>query len=452
MQEPRGRTLPFSEASEKYLLASIFLDPRLAVEAIDKLKPEDFYVPQNKKIFEAMRNITAQDDLQIDVVTVTEYFMSDPTLQSAPVDYINELANLVPSPANFEKYINLISDASLKRQLITLSSEISEQGLNENIKAIDYLDRAEERIFALSQKRRATEFVPIGEVAKEYQKITEENKRRGGKITGIDTGYDNLNDITAGLHAEELVILASRPGMGKSTFAFNLALKVAQPRKNISRHVAIFSLEMSNQQIVGKMLSNLAAIQSNKLRVGDLTPDEWRKLDFAVNELNSYNIYFDDAPGTTIPEIRAKCRKLKQQGKLDFVIIDYLQLITTDQRVPNRSEEVSKISRGLKRLAKELQIPVLALSQLSREIERREDKVPVLADLRESGSIEQDADIVMFLHRPEYYNKNRDKTPSGEADLIIAKNRHGSLGKLNFRADFAQSRFSARETRFDENE
>jgi replicative DNA helicase len=272
---------------------------------------------------------------------------------------------------------------------------------------------AEEDIFALAQKRKTSAFSPLSLIIKEVKEKTEKNRDKKGGITGLRTGFSNLDQLTAGLQPEELIILAARPSMGKSAFAMNVAMNIAKRNKEGKAHVAIFSLEMSNNQLVSRMLSSEGNIQNSKIKSGKLSTKEWKHFETTIQALKTMNIHFDDSGSVTVQDIRAKCRKLSQEGKLDFVVIDYLQLIKSFRNSGNRQEEVANISRSLKQMARELKIPIMALSQLSREVEKRDDKKPVLADLRESGSIEQDADIVMFLYRPDYYKKTGD-TKTGE--------------------------------------
>jgi replicative DNA helicase len=324
-----------------------------------------------------------------------------------------------------------------------VTSKILETGYTGNVGANEYLERAEEDIFALAQKRKTTAFSLLNEIIREVKEKTERNRDKKGGITGLRTGFSNLDDLTAGLQPEELIILAARPSMGKSAFAMNLAINVAKKNEDGQANVAIFSLEMSNEQLAARMLSAEANVKNTKIKTGSLSSKEWGFLESGVRSLDTLNIYFDDSAAVTVADIRAKCRKLSQQKGLDFVVIDYLQLIKGDSRAGNRQEEVARISRSLKQMARELKIPILALSQLSREVERRDDKKPVLADLRESGSIEQDADIVMFLFRPDYY-KHHGEQNTNEVELIISKNRQGIAGVSRFfRFDTDYSRFTA---------
>ncbi len=436
------RQLPNAELAEKSFLGSIFLEPILIVTAADLVGPDDFHSANNKRIYEVMLHLNNQDQ-KIDFVSIGEYFNQNPSGHKVSLEYIQTIAEAFPSTDNFETYIDLILDASMKRALIKLAGNISEQGFTKNLSADQYLDDAERKIFNLSTKRKVSDFQEVRLIAKRFHEKTEANRQKGGRLTGLDTGYEALNNYTTGFQPEELIIIAARPGMGKSAFAINLALNIAKPRKVNQKNVAFFSLEMSNEQIVGRMISCLSGIDNMKLRTGELSPDEWRELEVTVNMLGDHKIHFDDSASYTVGEVRAKCRKLKQEDRLDIIIIDYLQLLSPDNKVNNRQEAVSSISRSLKQLAKELQVPIIALSQLSRQVEKREDKGPVLSDLRESGSIEQDADIVIFLHSEDYYN--RDKSSStGEMIISIAKNRQGVSGiEMNFLFEAKRSRFSS---------
>ena len=293
-------------------------------------------------------------------------------------------------------------------------------GLTKKIRATDYIDDTEEKIFDLVRRRKASEFVRINQVVGEVKEKAESRKNKGA-LTGLSTGFGIMDQITSGLQPEELIILAARPSMGKSAFAMNIALNVAKHNKDQKASVAVFSLEMSNEQLVGRMMASESRVENRKIKTGELTPKEWQFVDSAVESLGRLNVFFDDSSAISVQDIRSKCRKLRQEGKLDFVVIDYLQLIKGDDSKGgvNRQEEVAKISRQLKTMARELKIPVMALSQLSRGVEKRDDKRPVLADLRESGSIEQDADIVLFLYRDEYYSHGKED--NGETELSFAK-------------------------------
>ena len=445
-----AKSLPYHKEAEQSVLGAIFLDPKLIVSVIDQLSTEDFFENAHMLIFDAMKELY-QENLKIDFASVGAKLEQSQNLAKAgSMKYILEIADFVPSTAHIETYIDLVKDGSLKRQVIKLAGEILEEGYHPNTQGNEYVSKAEEKVFALAQKRKTSQFSIISEVVKEVKEKTENNRNKKGGITGLHTGFANLDRLTAGLQPEELIILAARPSMGKSAFAMNLALNIAKYNKKGKAGVAIFSLEMSNEQLAARMLSAESNVENNKIKSGNLTSKEWQHFEGGIQSLAMLNIHFDDSSGVTVSEIRAKCRKLSQEGKLDFVVIDYLQLITGDKRSGNRQEEVAKISRGLKQMARELKIPILALSQLSRQVETREDKRPVLADLRESGSIEQDADIVMFLYRGDYYTHDPEKK-TGDVELSIAKNRQGMAGiKLDFRFDTEYSRFVAKEEREEE--
>ncbi len=445
-----AKSLPYHKEAEQSVLGAIFLDPKIIVSVMDQLDTEDFFEHAHIVIYQAMRDLY-QENLKIDYASVGSRLEQAQELAKAgTMKYILELADFVPSTAHIETYIDLVKDGSLKRQVIQLAGEILEEGYKGDAEANNYLTMAEERIFALAQKRKTSAFSIISEVIKEVKDKTEKNRNKKGGITGLHTGFENLDRLTAGLQPEELIILAARPSMGKSALAMNLALNIAKHNKEGKAGVAIFSLEMSNEQLAARMLSTEANVENNKIKTGNLTSKEWQHLEGGIQSLSLLTISFDDSASVTVADIRAKCRKLSQEGKLDFVIIDYLQLIKGDEKSGNRQEEVARISRSLKQMARELKIPILALSQLSREVEKREDKRPVLADLRESGSIEQDADIVMFLYRGDYYIHDPEKK-TGDVELSIAKNRQGMAGiRLSFRFDTEYSRFTAKEDREEE--
>ena len=446
-----AKSLPHHHEAEQSVLGTVFLEPRKIVEVIDQLNPDDFYALSHSLIYKAMRDLY-QENAKIDYQTIAARLESDQALGKAGgMSYLVELSEAVPSTAHLETYIDLVKDGSLKRQVIRLAGEILEEGYQGGNSAGDYLTRAEESIFALSQKRKTTVFLELAEVISEVKEKTERNRDKKGGVTGLRTGFSNLDHITNGLQPEELIILAARPSMGKSAFAMNLALNVAKRNNDGQAGVAIFSLEMSNEQLVSRMLSAEANIENTKIKTGSLTSREWQFLEGGMQSLSRLPIVFDDSSSVTVSDIRAKCRKLSQEGKLDFVVIDYLQLIKgDDSRSGNRQEEVAKISRGLKQMARELKVPILALSQLSRDVEKREDKRPVLSDLRESGSIEQDADIVMFLYRNDYYERNAE-SKTGEVELSVAKNRQGAAGiTLKFRFDTEYSRFTVQTDREEE--
>ncbi|MFU8792689.1 MAG: replicative DNA helicase [Acholeplasmataceae bacterium] len=441
------KNLPYHLEAEQSVLGTIFLDPKTITAVIDYLDDSDFFEQSHILIYQAMKLLNVEN-LKIDYASVAAKLEQSQSLAKAGgLSYLQSLSDAVPSIAHLQTYIDLVKDGSLKRQVIEVTSKILEEGYNGAMDASSYVAKAEEDIFALAQKRKTSAFVLLSDVMHEVREKTERNRDKKGGITGLQTGFSNLDNITSGLQPEELIILAARPSMGKSAFAMNLAINVARLNKEGASGVAIFSLEMSNDQLAQRMLSTEANVENKRIKEGNLTPKEWQMMESGMQTLSRLNIHFDDSAAVTVADIRAKCRKLSQEGKLDFVVIDYLQLIKGDERSGNRQEEVARISRSLKQMARELKIPILALSQLSREVEKREDKHPVLADLRESGSIEQDADIVLFLYRHDYYVRDESKQ-TNEVELHIAKNRQGAAGKrLSYRFDTEYSRFRVQSDR-----
>lgn len=445
-----AKSLPHHQEAEMNVLGTIFLDPKEILSVVDQLNNEDFFDQGHQLIFQAMKDLHA-DQMKIDYSSVAAKLESSQLLAKVGgIKYLLQLSEFVPSTRHLETYIDLVKDSALKRETISLASEILEKGYQGEMDAADYVTYAEEAIFALAQKRKTSAFAELAEVIREVKEKTELNRDKKGGITGLRTGFSNLDNLTSGLQPEELIILAARPSMGKSAYAMNLALNVAKRNADGQAAVAIFSLEMSNEQLAARMLSAESNIENNKIKTGHLTSREWQFLEGGMQSLSRLKIMFDDSASVSVADIRAKCRKLAQEGRLDFVVIDYLQLIKGDDRSGNRQEEVAKISRSLKQMARELKIPILALSQLSREVEKREDKRPLLADLRESGSIEQDADIVMFLYREDYYERKQENK-TGEVELSIAKNRQGMAGVvLKYRFDTEFSRFTAQSDREEE--
>jgi replicative DNA helicase len=332
--------------------------------------------------------------------------------------------------------MNIVIDKSLTRKIQDACRRIIEDGYEAD-DTNSFIDDSEKLIFDIAKTRRSSEFIPISLVTEEVIEKTEAAKNNQGRITGLDTGFEELNDYTLGLQPSELIIIAARPSMGKSAFALNLAANIAKTKDK--PYVAFFSLEMGSDQLVGRMLSAESKVHSTAIRTGSLSPAQWQQISVAKENLSELNILFDDSGTVKVTDLRQKCRKLKQDNRLDLVVIDYLQLLSgsANRRNENRVQEVSEISRTLKEMARELEIPVVALSQLSRAVERREDKHPIMADLRDSGSIEQDADIIMFLYRDEYYNKESDK--EGLVEIIIAKNRQGATTVDNIKLLFNKS-------------
>lgn len=416
-----ARIPPQSEAAEQTVLGSILLEESVIKTIVDKLSINDFYLLRHRIIFESMIEMF-EHAVKIDYLTLTNHLSTRDLLASAGgEDYIFALSDATPSVANLEYYIDIVKDKSIIRQMIETSKQISEEGFKATDMA-SFIDEAEKKIFDVASSRRTSGFVSIQSITDDVIAKTEAAKQATGHLTGLDTGFEEINKYTLGLQPEELYIIAGRPSMGKSAFALNIATNVCKARND--SHVAIFSLEMGVEQLVGRMLSSEARVLSQKIKMGNLSTAEWEQLSLASTQLSKLNVVFDDSGTVKVTDLRQKCRKLAQEGRLDMVVIDYLQLLSASRPNPNRVQEVSEISRTLKEMARELKIPVIALSQLSRNVENRTDKRPIMADLRESGSIEQDADVILFLYRDDYYNQ--ESQYPDQVDVIIAKNRSGA--------------------------
>ena len=401
-------------------------DKDAIISAIEVLKPEDFYREDDKIIYEAILNLYNRAE-PVDIITLKTELQSMKQLEAVGgLEYIAELPDKVPTTANVEQYIKIVEEKSALRALIKTANDLITLGYDQTQEVEDILDTAEKKIFDVIQNRNQKGYTAIKDILVDSFTQLEQLYNQKQHITGIPTGFADLDYITAGLHPSDLIILAARPAMGKSAFVLNVATNAAV-RANVP--VAIFSLEMSKEQMTNRILCSEAMVDSNKLRTGKIEDNEWTKLAEASGTLSSSQIYIDDTPGISIMEIRAKCRKLKLEKNIGLVIIDYIQLVQgSNKRNASREQEISEISRSLKILAKEINVPVIALSQLSRSVEQRPDHRPMLSDLRESGAIEQDADIVMFLYRDDYYNENSEKKNIEE--VILAKHRSGSTGTV----------------------
>jgi replicative DNA helicase len=412
------RSVPYNNEAENYILGSVFLDNNIMDALQGKLLASDFYDPRNQKIFAAMSNLRNKR-VKIEVISLLEELQH----QKVSVDeelktYILDMIDSVPSTATSDIYISLVEEKSLERKLLQNMQDISDDILMSRLDFNAILDKTEDKMLGVIQKRRTTDFIKIDQAARETLEKLESIQTLDSNVTGLDTGFPKLNKATLGFQPGNLIILAARPAVGKSSYALNLALNVC--KFNDGARVAIFSLEMSITQILTRLFACDAGISMNRLQSGKLDSLSIQALALAKEKLSKLDIYFDESSSTNIGDIRTKCRQLKQTSGLDFIVIDYLQLVTTvssNGRSGNRQEEVSQISRQLKTLARELNVPVLALSQLSRSIEGRENKEPQLADLRESGSIEQDADVVMFLYRR---SDVEDKEDTGSEELATA--------------------------------
>ena len=422
-----GKIPPHDEEAEQAVLGSMLLDKNAVVKGIEILKPSDFYRADNATIFEACLNIYNKGEA-IDTITISNELTTMGKLDAVGgLEYIAKLPEAVPTTANVEKYIKIVEEKSLLRSLIKSANDMIALGYNQNEEVENIMDRAEQTIFELIQRKSQQGYSSIKDVLVESLNEIQELYSKKKRVTGVATGFADMDNMLSGLHNSDLILIAARPAMGKTAFALNIATNAAV---NAGVGVALFSLEMSKQQCTNRILAVQSMVDSQKLSRGELEEDDWTKIGVAASELSdSAGIYIDDTPGITAAEIRAKCRKMKlEHENLGLIVIDYLQLISGSGRSEGRQQEVSEISRSLKILAKEINVPVIALSQLSRAPEQRDDHRPMLQDLRESGSIEQDADIVMFIYRDDYYKP--EEPPTNIAEIIVAKNRSGPTGKV----------------------
>lgn len=440
------KTPPQNIEAEQAVLGAIFLEPESLIVASEKLIPEDFYRVSHQKIFSAMLKLH-NEGKAVDVLTVSEELRASKQLENAGgISYLTELAGSVPTAANIEYYATIVEEKSLLRRLIRTATNIAQEGYNREDEVESLLVEAEKQILEVANRKNAGSFQSIKDVlVRTYDHIEMLNTRKG-EITGVPTGFIELDRMTAGFQKNDLIIVAARPSVGKTAFALNIAQNVAT---KTDETVAIFSLEMGAEQLVMRMLCAEGNIDSQNLRTGSLTDEDWKKLTMAMGSLSNANIFIDDTPGIKITDIRSKCRRLKQEHGLGLVIIDYLQLIQGNGRSSeNRQQEVSEISRSLKALAREMEVPVIALSQLSRGVEQRQDKRPMMSDIRESGSIEQDADIVAFLYREDYYDKETEN--KNIIEIIIAKQRNGPTGTIQLAFAKEYNKFVNLERRYDD--
>ena len=441
-----GKVPPHDEDAEQAVLGSMLTDNDAVMAAVEVLKEDAFYREDNKIIYQAILNLYSKSE-PIDIITLKDELESMGKFeQVGGFEYLASLPDKVPTTANVQKYIKIVEEKSVLRNLIKTANEIIELGYNPTEDVEDIMDGAEEKIFDIMQSKNTKSYTPIKDVLVESFTNLEKLYNQKQHVTGVPTQFYDLDDKTAGLHGSELILVAARPAMGKTAFALNIATNAAL-RANVP--VAIFSLEMSKDQLVNRMLCSEAMVDSNKVRTGKLDEEDWTKLAEAIGPLSEAGVYIDDTPGISVMEIRTKCRKLKMEKNIGLVVIDYLQLISgSNKRNGSREQEISEISRSLKVLAKELNVPVIALSQLSRAVEQRDDHRPMLSDLRESGAIEQDADIVMFLYRDDYYNK--ESAEKDIAEVIIAKQRGGSTGTVKLYWMGNYTKFVNIERRFDD--
>lgn len=419
------RLPPHNVEAEQAVLGAILLQPDVIITVNEILRAEDFYRRAHQKLFQVMNEIV-ESGQPVDLITLTSELQDKQLMEEVGgVAYLTELSGAVPTAANVEYYARIVEEKSLLRRLIAVATEIAQSGYQSSGDVREIIDLAERRIMEISQNRMSGGFIPIQDVLMDsFEQIEALHYNKSG-LRGIPTGFVDLDRMTSGLQKSDLIILAARPSMGKTAFALNVAQNVAL---RTGETVAIFNLEMSASQMVMRMIAAEGNIDAQAFRTGNLNEEDWEKLTMAISSLSEAPIFIDDTPGVTVHDIRAKLRRLKAERGLGLVVIDYLQLINGHTSGESRQQEISEISRSLKLMAREMDCPVIALSQLSRAVEQRQDKRPMLSDLRESGSIEQDADLVAFLYRDDYYNEESEK--KNIAEVIIGKQRNGPVGKV----------------------
>lgn len=424
MDELRSKEVPSSSEAEQAVLGAMLIDAECIPVVIEQLKETDFYFPQNRVIFAAFVRMFL-NSLTIDPVTLLESLKQEGKFDDAGGrEYLMQLMELTPTAAHVNEYIVILRDKSLLRQTAEAAGKILESVYSGEGTAKDVVENAERMIYDVREGREVKGLYHIKSVIFDVYSSLDELAKNAGQLPGLPTGVSELDRYITGLKKSDLILMASRPGMGKTSFALNIALNAA---KSSNKSVVIFQLEMSREQLGMRLMSSEALIDMHKLQMGDLNDEEWARLAHASEVLSKTSIYIDDNPSLTVADMKSKCRRLG--SNLGLIVIDYLQLMQTGHKVENRTTEVGEISRAMKVMAKELNVPVVCCAQLSRAAEQRQDKRPMLSDLRESGSIEQDADIVLFLYRESYYNRDSDETNT--AECIVAKNRHGTTGTIN---------------------
>lgn len=445
--ESKGRIPPQSLDAEMSLLGAVLIDDEVLANVSDRLKAADFYDKRHATIYGAMFQLY-EHHKPIDLLTLSDQLSKKDELEMVGGSaYLTELTNYVPTAAHAEAYADMIVQKAVRRRLIKASSDIATLGFDEEKNIQELLETAEAELFSVSDAGVKQDLVSLEYILTESFDRIEELHRDKGKLRGVKTGYRDLDNLTAGLQKSDLLILAARPAMGKSTFALNMAYNIASREKQA---VLVFSLEMSKEQLVDRMLAEAAGVDAWNIRTGNLSDDDFEKLSTAMGEMAEAPIFIDDTPGMTVLEMRTKARREAHNQPLGLIIVDYLQLMSSSKGGGgdfNRVQEISEISRGLKLIARELNVPVIALSQLSRAVESRSPQVPMLSDLRESGSIEQDADLVMFLYREDYYNPETDRQHI--TDLIIAKHRNGPTGRIELYFHPERLRFMSLEKKRD---
>lgn len=420
------RIPPHNEEAERSALGAAMLSKDALLDVAEEVRPEDFYNESHREIFDAIMKLY-HDNVAADLLTVSEELSRRKALDMVGGRaYLAMLTADVPSTANAGEYAKIVAEKAVVRKLIEAAEDIEAKGYEEKTDAKELLDEAEGDIFRIAQRRQKKDYVKIQDVLLKNVKLIDEAVKNKGSVTGLPTGFKKLDEVTSGLQPSDLIIIAARPAMGKTAFALNIA---QQSAVKAGASVLIFSLEMSQEQLGQRLISMEARVEADKIKKGNLDINDWKNINYALNELNKTKIVIDDTPGISVMEMRNKCRRLKAEQGLDLIVVDYLQLMTFDGRAESRQQEIAALSRNLKLLAREMNCPVIVLSQLSRKPEERQDKRPLLSDLRESGSIEQDADIVIFLYRDDYYNDNSEKP--GVCEVNIAKHRSGELAKID---------------------
>lgn len=423
---PAGKVPPQNVDAEMSLLGAVLIDEEVLADVVEHVKAGDFYDKRHGLVFGAMMRLYEKNK-PVDLLTLTDELTRKKELDAVGGSaFLSELTNYVPTAAHAEAYAELVAQKAIRRRLIKASADISELGFDDEFTTQELLEKAEAQLFSVSDQNLKQDLVSLESILTESFDRLEELHRNKGSLRGLRTGYRDLDNMTAGLQRSDLIILAARPSMGKTTLVTNLAYNIATIAK---QPVLFFSLEMSKEQLVDRMLADASGVDAWNIRTGNLSDEDFGKLSDAMGEMAEAPIYIDDTPGVSVLEMRTKARRVAHEQPLGLIIVDYLQLMQGSGRSDgNRVQEVSEISRGLKLIARELNVPVIALSQLSRSVESRSPQIPQLADLRESGSIEQDADIVMFIYREAYYNPETER--ENITDLIIAKHRNGPTGKV----------------------
>ncbi len=433
---------PQNVEAEESVLGAVMLSAEAASVALERLRPDDFYRPAHQTVFEAILALF-DGNQAIDAITVSDWLRRNESLERVGgIAFLNHLMDAVPATSNVGYYVEIVDETAARRRLMKAGTQVGMIAMQGDLPIDEVLDSAEAEVFAVADRKVGEGLSRLGPLLQDTLEKIEELGTRGGDITGVATGFKDLDRKLAGLHPANLIVVAARPSMGKSALALNIAQNIAAE----GHPVAVFTLEMSREEVVQRLLSSMASVDSHKLRTGQLSPEMWQKLARESSRLYEMPFYVDDSADLTVTTIRAKCRRLKRKSDLGLVVVDYMQLMQGPARSDNRQQEIAEISRSLKNLARELHVPVIAVSQLNRQLEQRENKRPRLGDLRESGAIEQDADIVMFIYRDEYYSPDSPET-RGIAEINIAKHRAGATGNvmMTFAAEFTRFRNYTRE-------